>query len=218
MGSEVCIRDRLSTKFVFNNLLDNDQIEIFKYAGLKNSKILLIINIKDFVLGIFIIFFFYNLSSNVKSLYLQLKTNYTQDDKYLAVITNNGLWIKDVINSKTLMINAAKIDKNFLVDIYISEFDQNFLLLEEELSTSFIRCATVFTHRHFRDRAEGIKTFERILLSWAKTKPVIYAANSNDEMIVGNQAYAASMLMGDFASFTLFIMMILISLKSSANL
>ena len=83
----------------------------------------------------------------------------------------------------------------------ISEFDQNFRLNEDKLNSSFIRCATVFTHRHFRDRAEGIKTFERILLSWAKTKPVIYAANSNTEMIVSNQAYAASMLMGDFASF-----------------
>ena len=83
----------------------------------------------------------------------------------------------------------------------ISEFDQNFRLNEDKLNSSFIRCATVFTHRHFRDRAEGIKTFERILLSWAKTNPVIYAANSNTEMIVSNQAYAASMLMGDFASF-----------------
>ena len=120
----------LSTQLFFNNLFDNDQLEIFKYSGLKNSKILSIINITAFVLGIFIIFFFYNLSSNVKSLYLQLKTNYTQDDKYLAVITNNGLWIKDVINSKTLMINAAKIDKNFLVDTYISEFDQNFQIVK----------------------------------------------------------------------------------------
>ena len=120
----------LSTQLFFNNLFDNDQLEIFKYSGLKNSKILSIINITAFVLGIFIIFFFYNLSSNVKSLYLQLKTNYTQDDKYLAVITNNGLWIKDVINSKTLMINAAKIDKNFLVDAYISEFDQNFQIVK----------------------------------------------------------------------------------------
>jgi lipopolysaccharide export system permease protein len=82
------------------------------------------------VLGIFIIIFFYNLSSNVKSLYLELKTNYTKDDKYLAVITNNGLWIKDIIRSKTLIINAAKIDKNFLVDTYISEFDQNFEIVK----------------------------------------------------------------------------------------
>ncbi|MDB4821409.1 hypothetical protein OAH81_00015 [Candidatus Pseudothioglobus singularis] len=99
-------------------------------------------------------------------------------------------------------INSWKM-QNYVDDCErgISEFDQNFRLNEDKLSTSFIRCATVFTHRHFRDRAEGIKTFERILLSWAKTKPVIYAANSNDETIVGSQAYAASMLMGDFASF-----------------
>ena len=120
----------LSTQLFFNTLFNDDQIDILKYSGLKNSKILLIINITTFVLGIFIIIFFYNLSSNVKSLYLELKTNYTKDDKYLAVITNNGLWIKDIIRSKTLIINAAKIDKNFLVDTYISEFDQNFEIVK----------------------------------------------------------------------------------------
>jgi len=120
----------LSTQLFFNSLFNDDQIDILKYSGLKNSKILLIINITTFVLGVFIIIFFYNLSSNVKSLYLELKTNYTKDDKYLAVITNNGLWIKDIIHSKTLIINAAKIDKNFLVDTYISVFDQNFEIVK----------------------------------------------------------------------------------------
>jgi lipopolysaccharide export system permease protein len=120
----------LSTQLFFNSLFNDDQIDILKYSGLKNSKILLIINMTTFVLGVFIIIFFYNLSSNVKSLYLELKTNYTKDDKYLAVITNNGLWIKDIIRSKTLIINAAKIDKNFLVDTYISEFDQNFEIVK----------------------------------------------------------------------------------------
>ena len=120
----------LSTQLFFINLFNNDQIDILKYSGLKNSKILSIINITAFFLGVFIIFFFYNLSSNVKSLYLELKTNYTKDDKYLAVITNNGLWIKDSINSKILMINAAKIDQNFLLDAYISEFNQDFELLK----------------------------------------------------------------------------------------
>jgi len=120
----------LSTQLFFNNLFNDDQIDILKYSGLKNSKILLIINMTTFVLGVFIIIFFYNLSSNVKSLYLELKTNYTKDDKYLAVITNNGLWIKDIIHSKTLIINAARIDKNFLVNTYISEFDQNFEIVK----------------------------------------------------------------------------------------
>ena len=116
----------LSTQLFFNNLFFNDQIDILKYSGLKNSKILLIINITAFLAGVFIIFFFYNFSSSLKSTYLELKTNYTKDDKYLAVITNNGLWIKDTLDSKILMINAAKIDQNFLLDTYISEFNKNF--------------------------------------------------------------------------------------------
>jgi lipopolysaccharide export system permease protein len=120
----------LSTQLFFNNLFNNDQIDIFKYAGLKNSKILIIINFTAFLLGVFIISFYYNLSSNVKSLYLELKTNYTKDDKYLAVITNNGLWIKDTINSKILMINAAKIDQNYLLDTYISEFNEKFEIIK----------------------------------------------------------------------------------------
>jgi lipopolysaccharide export system permease protein len=50
------------------------------------------------------------------------------DNKYLAVITNNGLWIKDIINENTRIINATKIDGNFLVNVFISEFDDDFNL------------------------------------------------------------------------------------------
>ena len=149
----------LSTQLFFNDLFDNNQIDILKYSGLKNSKILSIINITAFLLGVIIIFFFYNLSSNVKSLYLELKTNYTKDDKYLAVITNNGLWIKDSINSKILMINAAKIDQNFLIDTYISEFNQNFEIIRNikskkiDISTNewLIYNAEIFEQNYKKD-------------------------------------------------------------------
>ena len=72
---------------------------------------------------------FYNLSSNLKNLYLGLKSNHTEDNKYLAVITNNGLWIKDIYNEKTLMINASLINQNELLDAYISEFDKNYEII-----------------------------------------------------------------------------------------
>jgi lipopolysaccharide export system permease protein len=42
------------------------------------------------------------------------------------VITNNGLWIRDVINGQINIINASKIDKNFLIDAMVSEFDKDF--------------------------------------------------------------------------------------------
>jgi len=48
------------------------------------------------------------------------------DGKYLAVITKNGLWIKDIIDDKILIINSVKIDQNYLIDAYISEFNSNF--------------------------------------------------------------------------------------------
>ena len=119
----------ISTQFFFNNLFNNDEINIFKYSGLKNSKIFYILILTTFFIGILIISIFYNLSSNLKNLYLGLKSNYTEDNKYLAVITNNGLWIKDIIDEKTLMINAQQINRNELLEVYISEFDKNFKLI-----------------------------------------------------------------------------------------
>jgi len=119
----------ISTQFFFSNLINNDEINIFKYSGLKNSKIFSVLTFTTFFIGIIIIAFFYNLSSNLKNLYLGLKSNHTEDNKYLAVITNNGLWIKDIYNEKTLMINASLINQNELLDAYISEFDSDYEII-----------------------------------------------------------------------------------------
>jgi len=119
----------ISTQFFFTNLINNDEINIFKYSGLKNSKIFSILSFATFFIGIIIIVVFYNLSSNLKNLYLGLKSNYTEDNKYLAVITNNGLWIKDIYDEKTLMINASLINQNELLNTYISEFDKNYEII-----------------------------------------------------------------------------------------
>ncbi len=124
----------ISTQLFFITLFNNNELSIFKYSGLKNSKIIGILSILSFVLGFLMITLFYNFSSNLKNFYLDIKTNYTLDKKYLAVITKNGLWIKDVINDKTLLINASKIEQNFLKDAYISEFDENFEILRNIVS------------------------------------------------------------------------------------
>ena len=116
----------LTTQVFFVNLLNNNQIQIFKYSGLKNSKIMLILSTVSFSIGIILIIFFYNLSSNLKNFYLEEKIKHTLDGKYLAVITNNGLWIKDVVNKKVNIINASKIDRNLLLNVFITEFDEKF--------------------------------------------------------------------------------------------
>ena len=116
----------ISSQMFFINLMKNDQIQTFKYSGLKNSKILIVLSLTSFLTGLIIIGLFYNLSSNLKNIYLNLKNNYTSDDKYLAVITNNGLWIKDNIDGKINIINASKIDEEFLVEVSITELDKEF--------------------------------------------------------------------------------------------
>ena len=46
------------------------------------------------------------MSSKLKFLYFDIKNEYTKDNKYLAVITENGIWIKDEINNKINLIHA----------------------------------------------------------------------------------------------------------------
>ena len=84
----------------------------------------------SFVTGIFTTTIFYYFSSNFKNLYLELKSPFSNDGKYLAVVTQNGLWIRDKVKEKTLVINASKIDKNYLIGNFITEFDENYNVIK----------------------------------------------------------------------------------------
>ena len=116
----------LSSQVLFIKLFNNDEINIFKYSGLKNSQILTVICLMSFILSLLLITVFYNFSSSLKNYYLKLKTNYTDDGKYLVVITNNGLWIKDKIDEETYIINASNIEGTNLINTFISQFDKNY--------------------------------------------------------------------------------------------
>ena len=119
----------ISTQFFFINLFYDNQIQIFKYSGLKNSSIIIIISSFSTILGIIIIIFFYNFSSSLKNVYLELKSKYSSDDKYLAVITKNGLWIKDKLDNKISIVNASRIDGKFLTDTFITQFNENYVVI-----------------------------------------------------------------------------------------
>ena len=110
----------ITTQFFFIKLFENNQLEVFKYSGLKNSNILMILSGISLIVGIFIVIIFYNFSSNLKNFYLEKKSQYTSDGKYLAVITKNGLWIKDEIDEKIYIINSLEVKKNFLIYNFIT--------------------------------------------------------------------------------------------------
>ncbi len=116
----------LTTQFFFIKLFNNNELEVFKYSGLKNSSILKIISFLSLFMGIIIVTLFYNFSANLKNFYLEKKSQYTTDGKYLAVVTKNGLWIKDEVDNKIYVINSSEIEDNFLIDNFITEFNQNY--------------------------------------------------------------------------------------------
>ena len=118
----------LSTQIFFIYLIDKKELEIFKYTGLDNYKIIKVISLYSFVIGVIFIIVFYNLSAVFKNSYLLIKNKYSDDNKYLAVITENGLWIKDEINNNINIISANKVEDNFLLDVSITQFNSNFEL------------------------------------------------------------------------------------------
>ena len=119
----------ITVQLFFIKLFESKEIEIFKYSGLKNSKILTILSFLSIVTGIFVITIFYNFSSNLKNIYLEIKSSYTTDGKYLAVITKNGLWIKDKIDNKIIITNASSIEGNYLTSSFITEFNEDFKVI-----------------------------------------------------------------------------------------
>ena len=116
----------ISTQFFFIKLLNNNEISIFKYSGLENLKIIYILSILSFVLGLVVVLLFYNLSSNLQRYYLEIKNQYSKDKLHLAVINKNGLWIKDIKNNQISIINSSKIDNSYLEQTFISTFDMNY--------------------------------------------------------------------------------------------
>jgi len=119
----------LTTQFFFIKLFNNNELEIFKYSGLKNSNILWILSLLSLFLSVLIVIIFYNFSANLKNFYLEKKSQYTTDGKYLAVITKNGLWIKDEIDKKIYIINSSEIKDNFLIDNFITEFNEDYKVI-----------------------------------------------------------------------------------------
>ena len=116
----------IATQFFFIKLIDKNELNIFKNFGLSSFQIIKIMATSAFVIGILIVIVFYTLSAKLKYNYLSLKNSYSDDNKYLAVITKNGLWIKDEIDNKINIINAEKIEENYLINVSIMQFSKEY--------------------------------------------------------------------------------------------
>ena len=116
----------ISSQLIFLNLLESGELNTFKNHGLTNFKLIKLIASISFLSGIFIVTLFYNFSASLQFKYLDIKKNFTNDNKYLATITENGLWIKDEKDDVINFINAKNFTLNSLENVDIIQLDKDF--------------------------------------------------------------------------------------------
>ena len=119
----------IATQLLFVNLYDKKEMIIFKSYGINNLSIIKTLLISAIFFGIFISTVFYTASSSLKNIYLGFKNKYTNDNKYLAIVNENGLWIKDNVNNITNIINAESYSNLNLKFISITSLDEEFELI-----------------------------------------------------------------------------------------
>jgi len=116
----------LTTQFLLYDLFKNDELILLKINGLSNFKVIKILFFLSLLIGIFNVIIYYNFASKLKFHYSNIKNNHSNDNKYLAMVTENGIWIKDEINGKILITKSSSINGNFLNDVVINEFSDKF--------------------------------------------------------------------------------------------
>ena len=120
----------IATQFLFYDLFKKEELNLLKINGLSNLKVIKILFITSFLIGILSVGIFYNVSSKLKFFYTDIKNQFSKDNKYLAVVNDSGLWLKDEINDTTLIVKANYIKDNDLIDVIINQFNSEFNLIK----------------------------------------------------------------------------------------
>ncbi len=114
----------ISVKYFYLTLSEKNELGILNSNGISKLKIIILISLLTISLGLFILLFYYSLSSDLKSKYLDIKNRFSNSNEYLAVVNDNGLWIKEEIDENLFIIHAEKFYKNNLELITITTADK----------------------------------------------------------------------------------------------
>ena len=126
----------ISTQMFFVNLFEKEEIIVLKKHGLDNLVLVKILIITSLVCGILIVSLFYTISAQMKHSYLSFKNKFTDDKKYLAVVNENGLWIKDEVDNSINIINAEIFENDTLKKLIITQMDKDFNIVKTIIGKS----------------------------------------------------------------------------------
>ena len=114
----------ISVKIFYLNLIEKNELEIINSNGISNFQIITHLALITWIIGILLLIFFYSFSSALKEVYLDTKNKFSNSNEYLAVVNDDGLWIKEEIDENLYIIHAEKFDSNKLRLITITEADR----------------------------------------------------------------------------------------------
>ena len=94
-----------------------------------------------------------------------MKNKYSGDNKYLAIVTENGLWIKDEIDGNINIVNAEKIEGNILKQVTINQFSKDYTNLQNIVAEkiNIERKEWLILKGSFSKTNQGLKSKENII-------------------------------------------------------
>ena len=116
----------ITVKIFYLSLYDKNELKILNSNGVSNLRIIYLLISISILTGLFILMFYYSFSSSLKSKYLEIKNRFSNTNEYLAVVKDDGLWIKEEIDQSVFIIHAEKFEENTLKSITITESNKYF--------------------------------------------------------------------------------------------
>ena len=94
-----------------------------KVFGISNLKMISILSIVTFLIGIIILMTINPFTSSMIKYYEQTKSAYSKDTDHLVSINKNGVWIKEKTDEKLKLMYAKNLENNYLNKLSIYVFN-----------------------------------------------------------------------------------------------
>jgi lipopolysaccharide export system permease protein len=128
----------LSSMYYFLQLRSSKDLLSIKVFGYSNIKVILILSLFSFLLGLFFLFAVNPITSSLVKYYETEKAQYAKDIDHLVSVNKNGVWIKEIDENGYKIINAEKLKDENLEQVSIYIFTNNEMVKRLESESALI--------------------------------------------------------------------------------
>ena len=134
-----------STVWYLISLKNNSDLLSCRIFGYSNLKIIFVISVSSFFLGVVFITMISPITSSLTKYYELKKAKYSIDTDHLVSITKNGVWIKEKKNDQVMMITGSTLKNNALKNVTIFYLDKDYKIFKRLESPKAIIDANPWT-------------------------------------------------------------------------